>query len=413
VGSSAAPLAEVTIQTLHTIAQRYGTPTYAYDIGWMRNRVAELRIEIPRSVDLLYSLKANPSLGLCDLMASWGLGADVASAGELLTALRGGFPPERIFVSGPYKSQETLALLRSTPGVILSIDSLSELHTLAAGDYPNRALLRLRPDFTSSAAVDISMGSRFGIPFEDLPHCRPYLASRGITVVGFHVFSGSQVLDVTAIVRNLRGAMELSLRAANLLGVVPEILNLGGGFGIPYGPDDQELDLDPIANELQSLLDRLSPARVVLELGRYLVAQAGWYLTTVVAHQTHRGRPAVVVDGGIHQRSDLCGLNLRTRALPPIVLNGRESPLGPTDILGCLCLPDDVLAESSPLPPLCIGDILAFSNAGAYGLSASPTAFLGHPAPAEVAFEGTMMELLRIRPPAQVLLEGQVRLLYA
>jgi diaminopimelate decarboxylase len=140
------------------------------------------------------------------------------------------------------------------------------------------------------------------------------------------------------------------------------------------------------------------------------VAQAGWYLTTVLAEQVHHSRRAVVVDGGTHQRGDMCGIGLRHKAVPPVVLDGRDSPLAPTDVLGCLSLPSDVLAEASPLPPLGPGDVLAFPNAGAYGLYASPCLFHGHPAPAEVAFAGSRLELLRARQPARSVLEGQARL---
>jgi diaminopimelate decarboxylase len=361
-------------------------------------------------MELLYSLKANASLGLCGVLADAGLGADVASAGELLTALEAGFPAAKIYVTGPDKSPALRAHLHLVPEAVLSLDSLSELRTLAAGDQPHRALLRLRPDYRPAAACSAGPDSRFGLLLDELPHCRPYLAARGIRVIGFHIFSGSQVLDGAAVLHHFRGAMNLALRAADMLGLTPEIIDLGGGFGIPYGPDDRELDLVPIANELRCLADRAAPARLVLELGRYFVAQAGWYLTTVIAQQTHQGRTAVVVDGGSHQRADLCGLGLRRKAVPPVVLGGQEAPPTPTDVLGCLSLPADVLAESQPLPPLSPGDVLAFPNAGAYGFWASPLLFHCHPAPAEVAFEGGRLDLLRARPPVQSVLEGQVRL---
>jgi diaminopimelate decarboxylase len=204
--------------------------------------------------------------------------------------------------------------------------------------------------------------------------------------------------------------VDQALRTGDALGISPEVLNLGGGFGIPYGPDDAELELEPIAAELRSLRARVPHAHLVIELGRYLVAKAGWYLTTVIAQQTHQGRPAVVVDGGSHQRGDLCGLGLRRRAFAPVVLTGQTPPLMPTDVLGCLSLPSDVLAEAKPLPPLAPGDVLAFPNAGAYGLTASPTLFHGHPAPAEVAFSGTTLELIRGRRSPRSILEGQQRL---
>src|SRR5262245_32251704 len=407
------PVHPVTLSRLREIVRRYGTPTYAYDIGRVRSQVARLHDTLPPAVEILYSLKANASLGLCGVLAGCGLGADVASAGELLIALAAGFAPSRIFLTGPDRSSAVLAELRSWPEVVLSLDSASELQLLAGEGPTHRALLRLRPDFCSHATCSAGPDSRFGLTLADLPRCRDFLVSPGIRVVGFHIFSGSQVLAVEGVLDHLKGGLDLALRAADVLGLRPEIIDIGGGFGIPYAPNDRELDLAPIAAALQILVARAAPARLVIELGRYLVAQAGWYLTTVIAEQTHRGRRAVVVDGGVHQRGDLCGVGLRQRGVPPLVLtshadhgsDGKETI--PTDILGCLSLPSDVLAEACPLPPLAPGDVLAFSNAGAYGLYASPCLFHGHPPPAEVAFEATRIELLRQRPSIRSVLEGQ------
>jgi diaminopimelate decarboxylase len=395
------------VQALREIARRHGTPTYAYDVARLREQVARLHAHLPPAVDVLYSLKANASLGLCSFLARCGLGADVASAGELVTGLEAGFPAERIFLSGPDRSPPVLALLRTIPQAIISADSVSELRRLAAEGLPHRIVLRLRPDYGSFATCAAASDSRFGFLLEDLSACRDVLAASPLRMVGFHVFSGSQVLPAEGIVHHLRGASKLCERAAEVLDVTPGLINLGGGFGIPYAAGEQELDLALIGAELRALLERSAPARLVLELGRYLVAQAGWYLTTVLAEQTHRGRRAVVVDGGSHQRADLCGLGLRTRALPPVLLEGRTSPLVPTDVLGCLSLPGDVLAEGKLLPALLPGDVLAFPNAGAYGLAASPNLFHGHPLPAEVAFEGARVEAIRERQPVRGLLEGQ------
>ena len=398
------------VETLREVVRRHGTPTYAYDLSEIRARIAMLRAALPPAVEILYSLKANPSLGLCGFIAGEGLGADVASAGELVTALEAGFRPERILVSGPDKSPAVLELIASVPEAILSLDSVSELELLAAKGHGQRALLRLRPDFSSFAQCAAGPGSRFGVPIEDVGRCREYLASRRVRVVGFHVFSGSQVLDAAAVNHHLRGGLELSLRAAEVLGITPEVIDLGGGFGIPYGPADHELDLAAVAEEMNSLVLRAKPAHLLVELGRYVVASAGWYLATVIAQQTHGGRPAVVVDGGSHQRGDMCGLGLRQKAYPPVVLDARTSTRVPTDALGCLSLPGDVMAEGRPLPAMILGDVLAFPNAGAYGLGASPSSFHAHPAPAEVAFEGTRISVLRARQPLRSVLDGQSHL---
>jgi diaminopimelate decarboxylase len=150
-------------------------------------------------------------------------------------------------------------------------------------------------------------------------------------------------------------------------------------------------------------------------LGRFLVAQAGWYLVSVVGHQSHQGRPAVVVDGGTHQRADLCGLQLSTRARPPLVLGSASAETRATDVLGCLSLPADVLASECPLPPLETGIVLAFADAGAYGLWSSPALFHGSPLPAEVAFDSTTIpptiSLMRSARPARSILDDQAHVL--
>jgi diaminopimelate decarboxylase len=408
-----APL-DAPVPALHAAAQRYGTPLYAYDLARLRAQIAKVKNNLPPTVQVHYSLKANASLGLCGLLAESGFGADVASAGELVTALAAGFPPRRILVSGPDKSSTLLAQLPAAPHALLSIDSLSELQILARQGLSHHALLRLRPNFPSLAACAAGADSRFGLLFEELPGCRDYLSAGNFKVVGFHVFAGSQVLDAEAVSHHLRGALDLCMRAADVLGITPELLDLGGGFGIPYGPSEKELDLVRVGRELEALAERAAPALLVLELGRYLVAQAGWYLTKVIALQTHRGREAVVVDGGVHQRGDLCGLGLRTKASAPTVLidSTTQSLHEPRlwakrDVLGCLSLPSDILAEACMLPPLSVGDVLAFPNAGAYGLMASPALFHGHPIPAEVAIDGDSLQVLRVRQPANSILEGQ------
>jgi diaminopimelate decarboxylase len=327
-----------------------------------------------------------------------------------LTALTAGFPPSRIFLTGPDKSQAVLAELSSLPEVVLSVDSVSELRLLDGAELSHRVLLRMRPDFCSYATCSAGPDSRFGLTLGDLPGCRQYLASSRIKVIGFHVFSGSQVLASEGIIHHLRGGLDLALRAAEQLRITPEIIDIGGGFGIPYGPEERELDLAPIAEELEVLLARAAPARLVIELGRYLVAQAGWYLTTVLAEQTRHGRRAVVVDGGSHQRTDMCGVGLRYKVVPQVLTGRASEAVSPTDVLGCLSLPSDILLEAGPLPPLAPGDVLAFPDAGAYGLYAAPCLFHGHGPPAEVAFDGERIVLLRARQSPRSVVQDQRRL---
>jgi aldehyde dehydrogenase (NAD+) len=401
--------AEAPVATLLEIVRQHGTPTYAYDLQRIRAQVDRLRESLPRQVELFYSFKANPSLGLCGFLADCGLGADVASAAELVTARAAGFPPQRLLVTGPDRSPALLAELRSVPEAIVSIDSLSELQQLAGLGLPHRALLRLRPDFHCQAVCTAGPDSRFGLPFDELERCRKHIGPGGVHVIGFHIFAGSQVLDAAAVVQHLRGARDESLRAAEVLGLVPEVIDLGGGFGVPYAPGEPELDLAPISEALHAIVQKAPRSRIFMELGRYFVAQSGWYLTSVLALQRQADREAVVVDGGTHQRGDMCGIGLRHKATP-VSLADRPGPARPTDVLGCLSHPGDVLAEAYLLPPLAPGDVVAFPNAGAYGLCASPWSFNGHPIAAEAVFDGKRIETIRSRPPTEAVLEGQVRL---
>jgi diaminopimelate decarboxylase len=403
--------------SLAEVARRVGTPAYAFDVRRARAQVEKLRRHLPAAVDVLYSLKANASLGVCEIFSACGVGADVASAGELVTAIEAGFPRDRIFVAGPFKLPDTVGLVRELPDAVLSVDSASELRMLADSGVRNRLVLRLRPDFDSAAVVTAGSESRFGFTADDLGCCRELVRSERVRVIGFHVFAGSQVLSAEQVNGHLRKSFELTRRAADTLGIEPALLNLGGGFGIPYRADEPELDLGAVGVELDAIAEAAGPARVVLELGRYLVAQCGWYLTRVIGSQNHRGRRAVVVDGGTHQRADLCGLCLRTKARPPVVLDGElcdsarvraaRNAAAPTDVLGCLSLPADVLAESALLPELDPGNVLAFGNAGAYGVWSSPALFHGSPLPAEAAFDGSTIHVMRERQPARSILDGQ------
>ena len=406
--SSAVPVA-----SLLEVARCHGTPTYAYDLDRMRAQVARIQEHIPRDVDLYYALKANASLAICGVFADLGLGAGVTSAGEVATAVAAEVPPERLVVGGPHKSAEVITWLASTPGAVISVDSPAELQQLGRTSLANRAVLRMRPDYPSTATAS-GLESRFGIPLDELRRCRSHMGVRGMEVMGFHVFSGHQLLDTDETIGQLRSAVGLVQRASDSLGVDPRRVHLGGGFGVPGLGDGDELDLARIGGELETLMGEV-PGRFSLELGRYLVAESGWYLTRVVGYQTQRGRPAVIVDGGTHQISDGYGLGATRAELPLVPLLGRDVPqhasgtVAPTDVLGCLGLPGDVLGSARLLPPLSPGDVLAFPCAGAYGYWSSPLAFQGSTNPAEVAFTRNSMEIMRPRGEATSILVGQNR----
>lgn len=397
---STAPTPTARADALAEAAARYGTPAYVHDLDRIRARAQHLTDALP-GVQVRYSVKANPHPAVCRTVAGCGLGAEVSSAGEWAIARAAGFPSGRILVSGPYKDPELLAQLAMTRQALISVDSVSELTHLAdEPDPPRRVVLRLRPDYPAAGDMCVGPSLRFGIPLDDLDDAVPLLRGGGVTCVGFHVYAGSQILDGAEAAGQLTNAHDLVARAAKTLDLAPEVINLGGGFGVPYRDGDTELDLGPVAAALRDIATANPTAQLILELGRYLVADAGWYLTRVVHHQTFAERSAVVVDGGIHHRPDLCGLDLAHHAASPLLLAAPRAGSQTTAVLGCLCLPWDVLAHAATLPALQVGDVLAFGTAGAYGLSAAPTGFLGHRLPADVILDGDSLTLAGDMLPA-------------
>lgn len=391
-----------------------GTPLFAYDRALVAERVAAVRAALPGAVALSYAVKANPMPALLHHMSTLVDGFDVASSGEMLAALDTGLGAAHIAFAGPGK---TAAELRQAvaAGVLVELESATELARLrAAGEELGvrpRAALRVNPPFAVRGS-GMRMGGgpqQFGVDAEQAPGLLAELARSDVEFEGFHVFAGSQNLDAESICAAQRATVDL---IADLAGHAPapiRYLNLGGGFGIPYGPKDRPLDLRPIGENLAKLLDttirdRLPHARPVIELGRYLVGEAGVYLTRVVDRKQSRGTTYLVVDGGLHHQLAATGnLGRALRRNYPITVarsspahppaGGSGEPAGTTgaagatevvDVVGCLCTPLDLLGKDVALPRAEPGDLVAVFQAGAYGLTASPTAFLGHPAPREV-----------------------------
>ena len=383
---------------LSRLAARVGaTPFFAYDRRLLSERVALLRAALPSRLQLTYAMKANPMPAVVQHLAGLVDSIDVASAGEMLVALDTGLPPERVSFAGPGK---TVAEVRQAvaAGVVLEIESVGEARrVLAAGDAlgvrPSVAV-RVNPDFAVKGS-GMRMGGgpqQFGVDSEQVPGLLAELVGADVEVLGFHVFAGSQNLRAEVIAEAQRRTVDLVLGLADLLPAPVRYLNLGGGFGIPYFEADSPLDLDVVADNLHTLVDgviaeQLPEARTVIELGRYLVGECGVYVTEVVDRKVSRGRTYLVVDGGMHHQLAASGnLGQVIRRNYPLLVGTRaEEPAAETvSVVGCLCTPLDLLGDKVALPAADVGDLVVLFQAGAYGLTASPTAFLGHPAPAEV-----------------------------
>ncbi|MCW5661991.1 MAG: pyridoxal-dependent decarboxylase, exosortase A system-associated [Burkholderiaceae bacterium] len=383
-------------QRLTRLVERAGrTPFYAYDRRLIRSRVAELRETLPAGTKLHYAMKANPFVPLVCFMSQLVDGIDVASAGELNVALNAGADPAEVSFAGPGKSEAELSQAVAS-GVLINVESQRELRLLASvadrlGIAP-RVALRVNPGFELKGS-GMKMGGgpkQFGIDEEDIPEALADIRALGLAFEGFHLFAGSQNLRADAVCEAQRQAFALARRLAVHAPAPVRVLNLGGGFGIPYFPGERPLALGPIGENLTQIreqcLREMPEAIMVVELGRYLVGEAGVYVARVVDRKVSRDQIFLITDGGLNHHLSASGnFGQVIRKNFPVAINGKASGQRETvSVVGPLCTPLDLLADRVELPAADIGDLFVVFQSGAYGASASPQAFLGHPPCAEL-----------------------------
>ncbi|KPF44250.1 diaminopimelate decarboxylase [beta proteobacterium AAP121] len=385
---------------LGRLAARVGqTPFYAYSRSALHARVAELRAALPAAVKLHYAMKANPMPAVVQCLAGLVDGIDVASAGEMKVALDSGAPAAEISFAGPGKRDAELRQAVAA-GVLVNVESPRELPVLAAAaqalGLPARVALRVNPDFElKGSGMKMGGGAKpFGVDAEAAPAVLAEmgrLAAHGLAFEGLQIFAGSQNLRAESLCEAQARSFELALRLAAVAPAPVRVLNLGGGFGIPYFPGDQRLDLAPIAAQLAAFCERLPAempqAHIVLELGRYLVGEAGVYVARITDRKVSQGQVFLVTDGGLHHHLAASGnFGQVLRRNYPVALGtlhaGREEEQ--VSVVGPLCTPLDLLADKVLLPRAEVGELVVVFQSGAYGASSSPQAFLGHPAVAEV-----------------------------
>jgi diaminopimelate decarboxylase len=384
-------------EPLSAIARRAGrTPFYVSDHSVIDRKLALLRQALPPNIQLRYAIKANPMPAVVNYLRTRTDGLDVASAGELNLALASGAAPQTISFAGPGKTRDELVAAIAAD-VLINVESERELRVLSeiaqqSGRTP-RIAIRVNPDFElKTSGMKMSGGPKpFGIDAERVPAVLQSLRDMPLQFVGLHIFSGSQNLHASALIEAQRASLQLAHElAAHAPSPLLE-LNLGGGFGIPYFPGEQALDLPAIATHLRELslhAQQLLPnTRLALELGRYIVGESGVYVCKVVDRKVSRGQLFLITDGGLHHHLAASGNfgQVIRKNYPVLVGNrvaGTEREV--VTVVGPLCTPLDVLADRMEMARAEEGDLIAVLQSGAYGLSASPTRFLGHPEPVEL-----------------------------
>jgi diaminopimelate decarboxylase len=382
---------------LTRLAERVGsTPFYAYDRAKLTERVALLRRYLPPEIHLHYAMKANPMPAVVQHMASLVDGIDIASGGEQRVALDTTMDAGLISFAGPGKSDADLSCAIAA-GVVLNMESEGEMERIALagkrlGITPKVAV-RVNPDFElKSSGMKMGGGPKqFGVDAERVPEMLGRIGALGLDFYGFHIYSGSQNLKAASIQEAHEKTFALAIRLAEHAPRPLRTLNIGGGFGIPYFPGEGVLDLEAVGANLKLLLPdvlrALPGVQVQIELGRYLVAEAGVYVSRVIERKVSRGQVYLLTDGGLHHHLAASGnFGQVIRKNYPAVIGNRVAggERETASVVGPLCTPLDLLADQMEMAKADVGDLVAVFQSGAYGLTASPTAFLSHPVAREV-----------------------------
>ncbi|HEY0497669.1 MAG TPA: type III PLP-dependent enzyme [Kutzneria sp.] len=381
---------------LHT-AQFCGTPLYVYDLAEVRARTAELLAALPERSKLLYSLKANPLEPLVSQVRAAGCGAEVSSLGELDVALAAGFDAAEVLYTGPGKSDAEVAVAVERGVTYFSAESSVELARLGRAAIGSglalRVLLRLQPTDRPASGLSMADGRQFGFEPKEAVAAWRAAGAGALVVEGCHVYLGSQLGTVEHLLAGFAHAKQVIDEVSDAAGATPRFVDLGGGFPWPYAVRGNGCELTDLRSGLTDLLADWtagSAPRVAFETGRRITASAGHLLTTVVDVKERAGGVVIVVDAGINVLGGMAGLGrvLRPNAtFDNLSADGDRDPLT-ADVVGPLCTPLDRLAMRTELATPKVGDVLSVPNVGAYGLTASLTAFLSRPAPPELVFDG-------------------------
>jgi diaminopimelate decarboxylase len=403
-----------------SLAEEFGTPFFVYDLDLIERRVAALKAVLPRGVRVAFAVKANPALAVVAHLRRCGVGADVASGGELETVLRAGFEPSAIAMTGPGKRDSELSAAVSAGVGVITVESPGELTRLetiaAAAGIRQRILLRLAVSEDARLETVRLIGGvegKFGMPLATLTEAaRAAAVSPHLELLGLHAFGASNVRDADLLADHVAELVEIARQVADEVGFPLHLVDAGGGLGIPYSDGEGPLDLDRLGRRLAEMRVRwdrdeaLRELELILEPGRFLVGSAGAYVARVVDVKGPDSAPVAILDGGINHvvRPAL----VRSEHRLAVLTTDAVRALVPTTVAGPLCTGLDVFATGAMLPRSRIGDLVAMLDVGAYGFTESMPFFLSHPTAAELAVRSRHAKLIRQRITPTELLDRQI-----
>lgn len=395
---------------LHELAEHYGTPYFLYDADEIVRRIELVRSSFEGTVDVFYAVKANPNLALLQAVREVADGLDISSVGELSQALVAGYDAATMSFAGPAKSAGELAAAIQHGVGCISVESPRELDECIriARETGRRANVSLRVNpLLLNRAFGIKMGGRpvqFGIDEEEISAVLPQIEANlgALNFKGIHVYAGSQCFEEAGIVAGVEHTLSIARRIETESGMTCSVINLGGGFGLSHTQLGHELKVEALGKELRPTLRAFREAskgecKIVFELGRYLTADAGIYVTRVIGSKESRGKTFFMADGGLHHHLAAAGtFGAAFRA--NFLLRNLSDPTSPVvkcSIAGPSCNPTDLLAVDIELSQPKIGDLIGVLKSGSYGLTASPILFLGRPTPVELIRQNSEIRLGR------------------
>ncbi|TYS32530.1 hypothetical protein FZC65_08250 [Bacillus pumilus] len=407
-------------------ANRYGTPMYVYDGDALKEHYGHITSWLHQTAEVFFSFKSNGNFAIASLLRSFGAGIEVASAGELLMAVKAGYSPQQIIFSGPGKGKEEIDIAIQHEIYCIIAESKEELIYIAESakhqDKQASVGIRVNPESIESRAK-IKMGgvpSPFGIDESKLKEVFDLfqMYDHSLLFKGIHMYLGTQVLDETSLLSSFEYTLNTAVRIKNEYGLICQMVDLGGGFGIPYFQHEKPLHAERlfqnVAELIRSYETELEGARFIIEMGRFLLAECGVYLTAIQYVKESKGQPFLIADGGMHHHQAMTfrGRLLRNNYPMRLIKHSQKTaPVVKQSIVGPLCTPEDLIGRQVELPQGEVGDLLCIEKSGAYGLCYSPTLFLGHPSPLELLlFEGNEYIVRDRGKPEDLLLKQETSL---
>jgi diaminopimelate decarboxylase len=406
------------------LVQEFGSPLYVYDYEVIANRIRTVRSFLPSRFKLFYSVKANPNAAILRCFLENGCGLEVASAGELYQALSAGCPADQVIFAGPGKTEVELAAAIDAEIHEIHVESIEEARCInrlaAARDRAASVALRVNPIDASGGAMRMGgKASPFGIDEEQLETTiDEILTLQNLNIQGVHLFMGTQILDARILIRQYQRAVSIAQQVAAQIGKPLRTIDFGGGLGTPYFAHETKLDLEIVAQGLASIDEiirsdpLLSDCTAILEPGRFLVNEAGIFISKVMRVKNSRGKIFAVIDGGMHQHLAASGNLGQTikRNYPIAILNKLGMPVDePIDVVGPLCTPLDTIGRGIQLPLVEAQDLVGVFLSGAYARTSSPLGFLSHNAPAEIMVSDGRATLIRRRGEPEDFLQDQLK----